>query len=662
MMWIDDAMQLAGALLVLLFLIHFQRRYRRRYLREWLFAWSAAAVVSSAFLLLRLTEATIGRGLRTSLLTITVVATGLQLFWLLLSSRGLCGRANLSTTSQRRWLSLIALFSVAGAITVVMRADSATLVREIGMARGLIVGAVNVVCGAIVLRERRRADDGPVLIFGGSLLVYGVARAALSLSIGVLGSTTAAWSAVDLFLQGIIALAMVVTLLEDERESAIAAVGEVEQRAYHDALTGLPNRALLFDRIKIALAHAQRHRHRTAVLFLDLDRFKTINDSLGHSVGDELLKIAAERIRGCLRNEDTLSRFGGDEFVILMPIVARMEDPARVAQKILEAMDSPVTIGGHEMIVTSSIGIAVHPNDGADAETIVKNADAAMYQAKEEGRERFRFYAPAMNERTLEMLELETALRRALQHEELALHYQPLIDVATGSIYGLEALLRWAHPRLGILTPDRFIQTAESTGLIVPIGNWVLHRACQQARAWQRQLSLDLIVSVNLSAKQLLQHDLVDQVRAALSESGLRPRHLELEITETTAMTDVDRTIALLRELKALGVRVSIDDFGTGYSSLSYLKQLPVDTLKLDQAFVREITLPEDGAIAKGVIAMAHSLDLKVVAEGVETLGQLEFLRTHSCDRLQGFLFSRPLEPSIFEKFFQKNGKMIRVA
>lgn len=466
--------------------------------------------------------------------------------------------------------------------------------------------------------------------------------------------------------RGVLELGLALTIafnrVDTERRRALESVARAEQVAYHDPLTGMPNRALFFDRLNVALAHAARHKHKLAVLFLDLDRFKHVNDSLGHTLGDELIREASLRLKKCMRSEDTVARFGGDEFLLLLRIVGRIEDAGRVAQKILESISQPYHLGKSEIITTASIGIAIYPTDGTDAETLVRNADAAMYRAKESGRDATRFYAPAMNANSLEELELESDLRRALERKQLALHYQPLIDLGTGRIYGLEALIRWEHPKLGLLAPDRFIPIAESTGLIIPIGNWVIREACRQIKAWHRMLGIELVVSVNLSPRQFEQADLPGLVRAAFEEAALRPRFLELEITESHAMADVEKSIRILGELKSLGVRLAIDDFGTGYSSLSYLKQFPVDTLKLDRSFVREITVPEDGAIARGIIAMAHSLNLRVLAEGVETLGQLEFLKEHACDRLQGYLFSRPLPALAFEKYAVHRGTELRVA
>ncbi len=503
----------------------------------------------------------------------------------------------------------------------------------------------------------RTQGSGPMFTVAG--IAFALAAAAQPLTFALKGDISL-WIGVSANVGA--GLFSIIVILETSRQSLVSAARDAEHMAYHDRLTGLPNQLLFFDRLDMAMQHAKRHKHKMAVLFLDLDRFKFVNDSLGHGAGDEVLTIAARRLTQCVRSEDTVARFGGDEFIVLLRIIGRIEDAGKVAQKIIDMMNPALSIGKHEIVSTASVGISIYPNDGEDAETLVKNADTAMYRAKDAGRDAYRYYTPAMNARTLEILELESDLRRALARKQLRLHYQPLIDLAEGRIYGLEALIRWEHPRFGLLGPDRFIETAEATGLILPIGEWVIREACRQIRVWKKHLGLDLVVSVNLSPRQFDQPDLVSQVRDALHESGLRPENLELEITESNAMSDVDKTVKLLKELKLLGVRVAIDDFGTGYSSLSYLKLFPIDTLKLDQSFVSGISVPEDGAIARGVIAMAHSLGLRVVAEGVETLGQLEFLKASSCDRLQGFLFSRPLDPQNFERFLAYKGANFQVA
>lgn len=421
---------------------------------------------------------------------------------------------------------------------------------------------------------------------------------------------------------------------------------QIKSLAYHDALTGLPNRLLFTDRLSLAVSQAARHNQHLAVLFLDIDRFKVINDSLGHTLGDRLLQAVAERLQGCVREADTVARLGGDEFTLLLPGVNLPTDVARVAEKILQALKQPFRIEGRELYCTVSMGISLFPEDGEDAETLVKNADTAMYRAKEQGRDNYQLYTPAMNASAVERLHLESGLRRALARNELEIHYQPVLDLSSGRVHGVEALLRWRHPEKGLLGPSEFISLAEVTGLAVPMSSWILRTACAQAREWQATAHPNLSVSVNLSARQFQEPNLVETVKSALVETGLPPRCLDLEITETNAMQNAEATISTLRELKALGVRVSIDDFGIGYSSLSYLKRLPIDTLKIDQSFVRDITTdPDDAAIATAVIALAHTLKLRVVAEGVETEEQLAFLTARSCDRMQGYLFSHPLPP-----------------
>jgi diguanylate cyclase (GGDEF)-like protein/PAS domain S-box-containing protein len=421
----------------------------------------------------------------------------------------------------------------------------------------------------------------------------------------------------------------------------------VRHLAHHDFLTDLPNRVLLNDRIAQAISHAERNRSQVAVLFLDLDNFKNVNDSLGHSVGDKLLQEVARRLRACMRASDTVSRQGGDEFVILMPDVDDPADIARGAQKILDAVASAYGIDGHELVTTPSMGISVYPTDGTDVEALLKNADAAMYHAKESGRNNYQFFTPDMNTRALERLSLERSLRRAIEREELRLHYQPQYEVGTGRIVGVEALIRWQHPEFGLIPPGRFIRFAEDINLIGEVGKWVLHEACRQARAWQGQGLPALRVAVNISAAQFRDPDLPGTVMNALRAAGLEARHLEIELTESIIMEDVERATGLLEQLKALGLELAIDDFGTGYSSLSYLKRFPIDLLKIDQSFVRDITSDkDDAAITSAIIALTHNLGLRTIAEGVETVEQLAFLEGHGCDEVQGFLFSRPLSPN----------------
>ena len=425
--------------------------------------------------------------------------------------------------------------------------------------------------------------------------------------------------------------------------------------AQYDVLTGLPNRALFYDRLRQAVVRAKREQAMVGLMFLDLDRFKQINDTLGHAAGDRVLRVVAERLKGFLREVDTIARLGGDEFTVIIEGVSQPEQLSGVAEKIRNALGEPVSLDGREMSVSASIGITLYPRDGEDIEHLIKNADIAMYHAKHRGgRQQFQFYDPGMASLAAEHLELETKLRRAIEKQEFVLHYQPVVDLASGRIAGMEALVRWQSPG-GLIPPANFIQLAEESGLILDIGRWVLHAACTQARKWQREGLPPLRLAVNLSPLQLRQENLVAMVAEILRESGLAAQHLELEITENTVMEQSRDTIATLTRLEHLGVQLSIDDFGTGYSSLAYLKQFPVHSLKIDRSFVRDVTADsDDAAIVSAMIAMAKNLGLSVVAEGVETRQQLEFLRKAGCDAYQGYYFSVPLPANAFAELVRR--------
>ncbi len=417
----------------------------------------------------------------------------------------------------------------------------------------------------------------------------------------------------------------------------------------HDFLTGLPNRALLNDRISQAITMAPRHQKQLAVLFLDLDGFKHINDSLGHPVGDMLLQSIAKRLVGCVRASDTVSRQGGDEFVVLLSEAEQWENAAIVAARMLIAVAETHFIDNHDLHVTTSIGVSVYPDDGEDAETLIKNADTAMYQAKENGRQSYQFFKPAMNVRAVERQSTEESLRLALERKEFLLLYQPKVNLRTGAITGAEALIRWKHPTRGEVSPAQFIPIAEESGLIRPIGDWVLREACQQARSWVDSGLPQTSMAVNVSAAELRDETYVQRLYATLSQTGMDPRFLELELTESVLMKHAHSAAIILQALRRSGVQVALDDFGTGYSSLSYLRDFPIDALKIDQSFVSEVTSAgEDTSIVTAVISMARSLGLRVVAEGVETGEQLEFLRAHECDEGQGYFFSRPVPPEVF--------------
>jgi diguanylate cyclase (GGDEF)-like protein/PAS domain S-box-containing protein len=429
---------------------------------------------------------------------------------------------------------------------------------------------------------------------------------------------------------------------------------QMTHSAQHDFLTGLPNRMLLSDRIRQAIVFAPRHNKKVGILFLDLDGFKHINDSLGHPVGDLLLQSVGRRLTECVRGSDTVSRQGGDEFVVLLSEMAQPEDAAITARRMLATVAAPHSIGGHDLHVTTSIGVSVYPFDGADAETLIKNADTAMYQAKEHGRQSYQFFKPAMNVRAVERQSIEESLRRAVERQEFALHYQPKINLKTGEIAGAEALLRWTHPSRGLVPPSQFIPVAEDCGLILPIGRWVLREACTQAQAWLRAGLPLVTMAVNISAMEFRDDCFLDSVLAILWETELDPARLELELTETVLMKRAESAETILGKLREKGVRLAVDDFGTGYSSLSYLRKFPIDALKIDQSFIRQITTsPGETSIVTAIISMGRSLKLRVVAEGVETSQELAFLQAHQCDEAQGYLFSRPVAPGEFAKLLE---------
>lgn len=418
----------------------------------------------------------------------------------------------------------------------------------------------------------------------------------------------------------------------------------IERLAYYDYVTHLPNRLLLLKKLASAIEQAAEQDSLGAVLFVDLDRFKTINDSLGHTIGDELLRSAASRITHCLEEAYCVSRFGGDEFVIVLADIGQVQTAADAAERLIKELYRPYLIKGHELFATASVGVSLFPSDGTDPQDLIKYADAAMYNAKKLGGNLYQLYKEEMNRLTPERLALENALHHALERGELELYYQPQVDMHTGRIIGMEALLRWNHPEHGIISPGVFIPLAEETGLIIPIGEWVLQTACRQNKIWQDEGAPRIRVAVNLSAAQFFQEDIVQKVKAVLQTSGLDPKCLELEITESIAMYSVERVTHILRELHAVGVPISMDDFGTGYSSLSYLKHFPIKRLKIDQSFIRGIPhSSDDAAIATSIIAMAHGLGLEVLGEGVETLDQRRFLEERGCDEMQGYLFSKPL-------------------
>ena len=425
--------------------------------------------------------------------------------------------------------------------------------------------------------------------------------------------------------------------------------------AQHDALTDLPNRVLLMDRLSQLAKASRRTKSKFAVVFIDLDRFKDVNDSLGHDAGDLLLQTLAKRFSAAVRVEDTVARLGGDEFVVLFQGLHKIQDAVVLAQKLASCLEKPVTLDGHELTVTASMGISIYPDDGTNGMEMIRNADAAMYQAKGTGRNSYQFYTNDLNERALELLSMENALRRTIERQEFVLHYQPQIDIRSGAIVAAEALIRWNHPDLGLLMPGRFISIAEERGLIVPIGNWVIEQAARQAAVWQDSAKRSLPIAINVSALQFRQKDFVGYLAESVRKHGIAANLIELELTERIIMHDAETTIEILKKLHDIGFRLSIDDFGTGYSSLSYLRRFPIDKIKIDQSFVTNVTEDKNAAsIVMAIIGLARSLKLKVIAEGVQTKEQLELLRAQQCDQAQGFLFSPALAIGEFEKLVRQ--------
>jgi len=453
----------------------------------------------------------------------------------------------------------------------------------------------------------------------------------------------------------------VIAIIRDISEKKLVE-DQMAYMAYHDSLTGLPNNHLFRDRVTHCIASAKRNNTKLAVMFLDLDRFKLINDTLGHSTGDKLLQATAERLQNCIRSSDSIAlnsnapinpsiaRLGGDEFIILLESIVDIKVISRIAERMVNEINQPIYIGQQEVFTSSSIGIALYPDDGKDVDTLLKNADAAMYYAKDQGRNNFQYYTQSMNEAAAQQLILGNNLRKALSNNEFHIYYQPQVSVITGQVIGLEALVRWQHPEKGFISPALFIPLAEETGQIQAIGEWILRQACLQGAKWIKQGFKPLIISVNLSAKQLRQSNLNKMIKNILTETEMPARYLGIELTESAIILEPDMALDRLNKIKSLGIKLSLDDFGTGYSSLSYLKRFPIDTLKIDQAFIKDVKNdPEDAALVKAIIAMGHGMGMDIIAEGVELQEQLEFLGANACDAIQGYLFSKPLPANEIE-------------
>jgi len=669
--WVTYLTRASGAVILAVLLFNFHRRHQRGYLRHWTWSWVSLSIyyLTSALaiqLIGREAPADIERLLASG---VASVAGYLQVGWLLFGAAELLRRRHVRLRMVQMVLPALALFGLA--ITFVSAPASVDprwrVFLRVGI-YGLLAGLAFLTAAWFCWRAADRRTSGfGVKLMAVAFALYGVVNLDYFVVTSPLmsdrGSSFVSYLGFgDFIFIMLMGLGMVTALLEDEREAANLALYEIEHIAYHDPLTGLPNRPLFMDRLIVAVAHASRYQRKLAVFFIDLDRFKQINDTLGHSSGDALLRSVAERLSPLVRGQDTLARFGADEFALLIQDLDQVEHAARLAERFLSIIRAPYHLNGIELFASSTIGISFFPDDGDDAETLVKNADTAMNRAKEQERDSYRIYSADMNTRALERLALENMLHRAIEQDELVLHYQPLVDLDTLRVFGVEALLRWQHPERGLLYPSDFIPVAELSGQIISIGSWVLETACYDLRRLQKSIDDDFLVSINLSARQFQQPDLAKLVSDAIRESGISSRDLQIEITESNAMKNAEVTIETLEELKRVGVSLSVDDFGTGYSSLEYLKRFPIDTLKLDQTFVRDLEVDGgDSAIATAVIAMAHSLGLKVVAEGVERRGQLDFLRANGCDRIQGYLLSAALPIDELESFLTSNNQVIAV-
>lgn len=652
--------QAAGALFTAVLFGFLSRTYRKPFLLHWARAWSALCIMLFGA---GLTIALSGVASPTSVTGLTVsgvtsIAAYTHVAWLLFGATALVNADWASLYDRKRnWI-----FGGAVALGLALIALYASnpdpfgprFTVRIAFRSGVIGLAFLLAAVSVVMAQGRKAwrEFGRIFV-AGALAVYGGLQLHL-FWVGTFDRATIIASNYSLYtgffdfvLVFAMGLGVVIWLLEEQHTKAQNTTQEIAQLAFHDPLTGLPNRKLLLDHLGLAIPHARREKSKLGVFFIDLDRFKVINDSLGHSAGDRVLQAVAARVKASMREADTVARMGGDEFVVLTPDIRGVEDAVHVAQKVKDAIREPIQIEGRELFVSCSMGIAIYPNDGDDGETLLKNADTAMYRAKSQGNDLLQLYTPEMNAHAAEQLALEAALRRAVEAKEFELHYQPIVQTSNNRICALETMLRWRHPVLGLVRPEQFIRLAESSGLIVPIGLWTLRTACKQLAQWRAAGHPDLRLAVNISGRQLKQPDFVDNVQLILGEEGVPASAIDLEITEMSATQSETAVVDRLRALRDLGVRISIDDFGTGFSSVSVLRVFPVDALKIDTSFVRDLVLdPDDAAIAAAVVALAKSMGLTVIAEGVENPAQLEFLRAQGCEMWQGYLCCPPVQTS----------------
>lgn len=645
--------QAAGAGILALVMFGFYRHYRHDYLGHWTLSFLALCfyLIGSSVAFWLAGQVPPNHSGRITVSALSLAAVYPHIAWLLLGVYEVATGRSIPGRKSVLLILILALFGLVSALpfTFTPEAVEQRIVSGV-LWRYFLAGAAFAVAGIVLLRTYWRSAGLGVRLLGAAFLLYGLELLYL-LVIGIphspehfIGTYVHYAGPMDLTAQFVIGLGMVIWLLEEERARAVRAMDEAAHLTYHDFLTGLPNRRMLLDRLNQVLEQADERHEKVLVCALDLDRFKVVNDSLGQSAGDEVLRQVAERLRNAKHAGDTAARLGDDEFVLLYSRWRKPAEVVAVAELLLNIMRLPFKVRNQELYLTASIGISAWPEDAADAETLLKNADLAMLRAKEQGRNTLRFYDSAMDASTRAQLVLENDLRRALVQGEFVIFYQPLLASGTRRIVSFEALVRWNHPQHGLLMPDDFIPQAESLGLMDSIDSWVLPAACRQLREWRRNYDLPLRIAVNLSARAFQSGKLVSRLKQILGETGLAPENLELEITEHAAMQDVDATIAILEELKSLGIRTLLDDFGTGYSSLGYLRQLPVSAIKIDKAFTRDLLAdPVDTAIVEALIPLAHSLGMAVVAEGVENDDQRGFLERHGCDFLQGYCFYPPL-------------------
>jgi diguanylate cyclase (GGDEF)-like protein len=645
--------QAAGASVLALLLASFHRLYGRSYLRTWAWSWWAYFVslvgVSASLYLMYLNPVPVAAPMRLVVSGVSLAGAYWQAALLLFGTFEVVAERSLPRPLRHGILAASAVLAVGSVLASLALSPHARYFARIGV-RALLLGLAFVVASLALWRSRPRTSGLGRRMVAGAFLFFGLHQ--LHYLVIVVAQMTWPGSLryapylgpFDFLFQALMGIGMVIWLLEEERQRVLAASERIEHLAYHDPLTDLPNRNLLLQHLDSALTRSRRRAERLAVLFLDLDRFKVINDSLGRGYADELIRSIADRLRRNLRGTDLLARIAADEFIVLLPAVESEGEVFRVAEKLLGVIRRPFALQGRELYVTASAGVSRHPEDGADSEELLKKAEIAMFRAKEHSRDHYQLYAPDMDSHALERLSLESDLRKALGNGELTLFYQPVLDANTGEVRAVEALLRWQHPGKGLLGPGDFLWLAEVSGLSNALDLWVLRTACGEIQEWLRDGVPPLRLAVNLSARSFERPDLVERIREVLAEAGLPASALELEVTETLAMQNAEGTLAVLRGLKELGVRIAIDDFGTGYSSLSYLTNFPIDTLKVDRSFVQALGGARGSEeVAAAVIALAQSLEIGVVAEGVEEEVQWEILRNLGCDRVQGYLFSRPL-------------------